>query len=463
MSLQPIFSNNREVTFSTYKSSLKTDYAAGSGTITIYSISQFAINLVLLIGEFGSEGSEIIKTHASTAPTGFTVTLASNTAKPHSKDEPVYILSFDQVEFSHADTLTGSKSVLGSIVNIDPEQDLTRIEDTTNTSGYYFTRYKNSITSVFSDYSDGIPYDGMPDNTVGYAIDTAMNELGTSFTERLTFGMLIGFAKQMLKLVRGKKYAWNRYKLYNQVIGTASQGVRSFTLPSDVYDQYSNKSILNLRIGNGFPLTPVDKDEYTVLTENVSYTEVATQAVSGDTSFVLDDTGDLEDTGSVDVFVSGTKYTVIYTANNKTTDTLTVASDQITTTIPVNSPVWQDLDDSGTKYYSVLDGNIYIYPTIESDDEGRNVLADYSTDIETIDSQMDVIKGVKYDMLLPYLKFKIRAINENSGKEDLKDPSYQEFRELLQDAMDNEPIPEGVSFRPGTKAINGGRSHNFKR
>lgn len=462
MSLQPILANPKEVSFFTYNSNLKTDYASGVGSITIYSISQFAINQVLLIGEYGSEGSEIIKTHASTAPTGFTVTLVANTAKPHPKDTSVYILSFDQIEFSHADTLTGAKSVL-SLTNIDPENDEMRFDDTTNTSGYYFTRYKNSISGIFSDYTDGVPYSGLPSNTVGYAIDTAMNELGARFTERLTFGMLIGFSRQMLRLVRGKLKSWNKYKENDYNFGTVSMGVRRFALPTTVYDQDSNRSIMQLRVGNGLPLTAIDRAEYLQATEDASYTEVATEATAGATSLVLDDTSDLDDSGSVSVYVSGTKYTIEYTANTRSTNTLTVASDQITATLPVDSQVWQGVEEGEPKYFSVQDGYVYIYPIISSDFAGRNLTGDFLTDIEDIDSQMDVIKGVKFDMLIPYLKWKIRAILDNNNKEDLKDPSYAEFRELLNDAVKNEVPSESESFRPRTHSIYGGRAANSRR
>ena len=462
MSLQPISVSCSELVLNKYHSNLKSDIASGVSSFTIYSISQFAINQVILIGEFGNEGSEIIKTHASTAPTGFTVTLASNLAKPHAKDAPVYIIPYDQIEFSWSATLTGSKTVLATS-NVDPEMDTMTYEDATNTSGYYFTRYKNSIGSSFSDYSDGVPFSGLPTNTVGYAIDTAMTELKAKFTEDLTFSMCIGFAKQMLSLVRGKLKSWNKYKEYNQNFGTVSMGVRRFTLPSAVYDQNSNKSILNLRVGDALPLVPVDRSEYLQMTEDVSYTEIATLAVVGGTSLVLDDTSDLDDSGSIDIYVSGTKYTVEYTANTKSTNTLTVAATQITYAFPVDSPVWQGIEENDIQYFSVQDGYVYVWPMITSDFEGQNLTGDYLTDIETIDSEMDVISGTKYDMLLPYLKWKIRANKENNSKEDLNDPSNLEFRELLNDAIKAEPLDESVSFRPRYSSVFSGRAHNSRR
>ena len=191
MAYKPLIAENSQLLLNRYHSNLNADVAAGASSIDLYSISQFAIDQVLCIGEIGNEGTEIILTHASTAPATNTVTLVTTLAKPHPKDTPVYILAFDQIEFYHATTVTGGKSQLSSAVNVDPEKSQMIYEDTTYTSGYYFTRYKNSITSNYSEYSDPVPYAGFEENTVGYAIDTALSELNASQNDKLTYNMMI--------------------------------------------------------------------------------------------------------------------------------------------------------------------------------------------------------------------------------------------------------------------------------
>ena len=362
------------------------------------------------------------------------MTLASALTKPHSKDTEVSILAFNQIEFSWSATLAGAKTVLATL-SIDPEQDEMMYEDTTHTSGYYFTRYYNTLTTTYSDYSDGIPYSGLPTNTVGYAVDMAMNELAQPFTERLTFAMVIGFAQDMLSLVRGKLITWNKYREFEQDFGTVSQGVRRIALPAAVYDQNSSKSIKNLRVADGPSLAPVSRDEYLRMTEDATYTEVATQAAIADTSLVLDDTDDLDDTGTVYAYKSGVRYTIEYTANNRSTNTLTVSATQITVILPVDTPIWQGVQEGTPSHFSVWDGFVYFYPMISEQYEGRSLIGDYLTDIESIDSQMDVISGNYFAMLKPYLRFRIRGVVENNGKEDINDPSYIQFRELLQDAV----------------------------
>ena len=81
---------------------LTADIASGSNTFRVKDIDGFATDQILLIGELGREGSEIIKTDASTAPSGTTITLSSNTVFAHSAQTRVYLLEFDQIEFSHA-------------------------------------------------------------------------------------------------------------------------------------------------------------------------------------------------------------------------------------------------------------------------------------------------------------------------------------------------------------------------
>lgn len=454
---KPIVAENSQIYLRRYHSNLNADSSKNDTTITVYDIARFSANIILGIGEPGNEESEIIKTHPSTAPSGNTVTLASTLAKAHPKDTPVYILSFDQIQFFHSDTLTGTKTQLGSNTNIDPAQREMIYEDTEYSSGYYFTKYRNSITSNTSDYSDPIPYSGKLPNTIGYAYDFVLDELG--LTEKdIPFSMAINWANQMLRLVRGKRKSWSNFQKFDENIGSITQGLRRISMPSDVYDQNTNRSILNLRIGDGLPLTYIDRSEYLDALEDVTYTEVATQALTGATSLVLDSTDDLPDTGSINVYVSGTKYTIEYTDNTKSTNTLTVASDQITATLPVDSPVWYNVTEDDPEFYSIWDGYIYPWPMITSTYEGETVWADYYTDIETVDSDADTLTGPRFDMLVHYLKWKTRGKINNNGLDDLTDPAYIQFSEVLRDAIRLEDSGQINTFRPRDIAVQGGRA-----
>ncbi len=143
------------------KSRLIADSTAGSSTITVANIAGFtAGNYYLLFGNFGDSNAEIVKIHASTAPTGFTITLAAATAFDHYSDTPITVLDYNQIEYSRATTLAGSKSVLVTqVINANLKESV--YKDLTNTTGYAFARFKNAGSSAFSAYSTGVPYTGL--------------------------------------------------------------------------------------------------------------------------------------------------------------------------------------------------------------------------------------------------------------------------------------------------------------
>ena len=257
-----IITSNAELLGEAYHSSLSSSATAAGSTISIYSISNFAVNNILLIGEFGHEGSEIIKTHATTAPSGTTVTLVSALVKSHAKDTKVYVLPYDQAQFYHATTDTGTKTSL-STSDIDEESLETIYTDTTYSSGYYFTRFYNSISTNFSTYSDPIPYGGFDSNTIGFIINMAMSELRKQFSDYLTYDMLLSETNACLRYIRGKLKKWSNVQEFGyELDDTLAEDDYTWTLPSDYYDPNSNRSMLAIWLEDQDNLTYVDKQEF---------------------------------------------------------------------------------------------------------------------------------------------------------------------------------------------------------
>ena len=90
MAIQPVATNNKELFEDTYYTFLTSDSSSAASTLTVDSIRDIAVNNILFIGELGEEKSEIIKTHAATAPSGATVTLASSTVFADFSTEFIY-------------------------------------------------------------------------------------------------------------------------------------------------------------------------------------------------------------------------------------------------------------------------------------------------------------------------------------------------------------------------------------
>lgn len=151
--------NDREYT------TLTVAAVAGVTALTVEDNSNIANGDLLFIGQLGSESSEVVKVNgAVTYGTAITIaagptSYSSGLIFAHPTGTPMYRVDYDQVEFYRATTLTGSKTVL-SLVNITPDDLYTRYDDSLNTTGYAFFRFKNSTNGQYSSYSDGIAYTG---------------------------------------------------------------------------------------------------------------------------------------------------------------------------------------------------------------------------------------------------------------------------------------------------------------
>jgi len=127
------------------------------------SSNTWADNDYMIVGEIGTENAEVMQMNAAvTSATSLTIDRegqAGGLRHNHSIDEPVYRIDFNRVEFSRATTDdTGSVSVLTTIP-LQADDEFTRHDDTTNTTGFGFARFNNQTTAAFSSYSDGVNYD----------------------------------------------------------------------------------------------------------------------------------------------------------------------------------------------------------------------------------------------------------------------------------------------------------------
>ena len=449
--IRPITSNVSDLLVNAYTTNLSTPSYIGDTSLSVYSILNFAINNILLIGGLGSEGSEIVNTHSSTAPSGNTITLATSLTKDHSSDIRVYSLPYNKIEFSTSTTLTGAKSVLG-LVSIDPENEVTVYNDSAGSVGYYFTRYYNSITSTYSDYSDPIPVDGFESDTVGYIIDIAMKESQKDFTNKLTYEGLVREINECLRFVRGKLKRWSSSEAFNVDLGSANRGVYRLPLPSDYYNPNTNASCLDVRVGNQYHLRYVDKQEFDDLMIDVAHSTVVSTTTIGSTSLILSSTDGFPDDGTINVYVNNTALSISYTANDTSTGTLTGVSG-ITSQIPAGTDAWYGITEGTPFWFTIFEGYLYWWYPADETVVGRSVTIDYYTDIVKVDSDSDVIPLTRFDMIKHWLKWHIRNITERNGRPDLTDQDFQLFNSLLQDAIRRESTGQKFKMKPKVNGI----------
>lgn len=436
---------------------------AGDAQIFLQDYTAFLDNQALLIEDFGSETAEIVTVNGTPTVNGGAV-LDAVLVRSHPVGSKVYILDFNQVELSRATTATGSKTVLtttlgSGLVAIQPDTKIQVYNETEFTSGYYFARYKHSISGVFSGYTDALIYAGWSANTVGYMIDRALRDVGETLSEKVTRFDCYEWINTCLKLVQGKLKRWPEHYSYNSVLGQIQRGDNTTTMPTDAYDTETNKSIIGLRVGTGKNLqylSPVDFDNQM---DDVATTQVTTQATAGQTTLAINNSYDFADSGSVNVYISGTKYNITYTGvtRSATAGVLTgvpaSGAGSITVTIAVDTNVWQNEIEGIPIWFTVRNGVIEHWPLADGTYDNSNLFADYSKVATAVDSDGDTIDAQRYDFVQDFLTWRVKMKARNNGVLDMEDGYYKMYKEKLNDAIRTLPQNNIFRIRPSINRI----------
>jgi len=404
---------NIDLTVNEPQTFITADTASASGTLTVKNIGGFAVNQTLLLGSLGNEGSEIVKTHASTAPSGSTITLAANTVFPHSSSTPLMIMLYDQVEFSNATTIGGSKTVLAT-QTIDTGSDYSVFNDINSYSGYYFARFKNSISGNFSGYSDPIPTSGYTQLSARKIIDNALQDINKRTSDVLTDDYAFRQIDNcQMEVIRDLK-RWSFMQKFDFNLGAVTTGQFKIALPADIDDANSNKSIYNFRIGANQNINWVDKEKWNQILQSVAHTTLASNINVSDATVTLTDSGDFPTSGTLTI--GANQYTFI--ANNTTTNVLTLSTPS-TTTNTAGQDAFASASTGMPTYWTTFGGYIYFYPLIDATQNNNNAYMDYYSQLlpTTTDTQTIVIPDPTVVQYYLSWKFSLKLNNGDATPE----------------------------------------------
>jgi len=186
----------------------------GDAQVFIQDYTGFLDNQILLLEDFGSETAEIVTVNGTPTVNTGCITDAV-LVRSHPVGSKVYILDFNQIELKRGTTtVVADASVLtttlgSGLVALQPDTKIQVYNEAEFTSGYYFARYKHSISGVFSSYSDALVYGGWDKNTVGYMIDRALRDVGETLSEKVTRFDCYEWINSCLKLIQGKTWKCN--------------------------------------------------------------------------------------------------------------------------------------------------------------------------------------------------------------------------------------------------------------
>lgn len=452
---------------------LDADTAAGATSITVKSIIGVAINNILLFRDVGNEHAEIVATHAVTAPTGNTVTLvAAGLVEAHPAGTVVYVIPWNQVRFYSAATEIDANAAAGvgltalaAAQNIDPTEVDNVYVDTTASSGFLYYRFSDSINSVNDVYSDPIPYGAFQiqfaEDEVGYILDFVKRKLGHEWDERFSKQAAMDEVNACLRYIQGKLKRFSRYLVPDYIVGQTSRGVFDFALPSNIYDNETNKSILQVRIGTALtPLIPLDEKEFETQMQEVAHTQIRTLAVVGGVTLEIDNSYDFTDDGSVNVYTSNAVDAITYTGvtRSATAGVLTgvpaTGAGAIGVAHAVDQNVWQGEVEGQPRYFNVRNGRIRIWPLCDSTWENKNVVMDYNQEVTKVDSESDTIDAPRYDAVKHWLLAQGKAYWRNNGTLDVKDSDFVMFQDILKAAIRTEVSGQKYKWSPKINQIN---------
>jgi hypothetical protein len=171
--------DNRILTTAQKYTYTETNYSSDVSSLTVLNAtdSSFAANAFLLLGNFGVEEAEIVKIATVNSNTGV-ITLAAPTVFSHSESTRVTVIPYNQIRFYHTTTTTfdiGTATDLSGKIDLQPSDWFTTYSDESNSTGYGWYLFYNSVTDTYSQESNSIPY-------AGFDTDTTENILADFFS-----------------------------------------------------------------------------------------------------------------------------------------------------------------------------------------------------------------------------------------------------------------------------------------
>lgn len=368
----------------------------GQTSIPVINSSISGSTGFIIIEQIGHEKCEILSVTANAS----NVITTSATKYTHSANSVVFFVDYDQIEYSYATTTSGTKTVLAT-KNLAVSDLYTYYIDNTYSSGYAFTRLKNSVTSAFSDYSSPIPY-SYSKKSARELKQSALLELGEEDSPRISdefiYRMINKCQSEVITLRKNGKFPF--LKTHNAVLGTMSEGGWRLPLPSNIQVTDTDESIEEVRFGRGKTLRYRDQAEWFGLIYGVGYSEIISDITTGDSTIYGANFGDFPDSGSV--FIAGME--IEYTG--KTSTTLTGCTG-ITSNVSSGATAFYNVSKGTPEYYTVQDGYIYVYPVVNNSTIGNNIVMSYFHKPETIANAYDETVIPDETAVIDYLCSKI--------------------------------------------------------
>lgn len=242
--------------------------AKAATTLPVLDNDRFGANQRALIGIMGDEHAEVATVSAAAADKE-SITVSA-TLFPHTGDDPVYVLLYDQVNFYRRVGVDGTPLLQTTVpLDVDNEREITQWDDpTSGPTHYYQVSYSHSISGEESELSDLMQPQGYAVTAAGKVIDQVVRRVRDTFYNVLTIDEYIDIMNEVgsdLITQAHRPYRFlKRVKLLDTVAG---QGW--VDLPADLWKY--NKVHVAMTSGNYQrfrPLEPLNAEQFELRYDN---------------------------------------------------------------------------------------------------------------------------------------------------------------------------------------------------
>ena len=459
-----LYTNNNDLTRDKRRTYLIEDVVSTGSTFRVQSIVGFesvgtSSGQIVCIGEVGGERTELLRTSNTS---GYVpsqaykeITLRDAMVFDHPQDTPIFIVDWNRVETQWAATTTGSKSTLEAYPRyIDPGQEETLFVDTSQTTGFYFQRFNETVGNTSSDWSDPIPFSGYDDNMVFSIKKRAMDELGEQIDgEVITHEFLnqtLWEARREYHNAPGKRPFRRRF---NTIIGTALTGSYRIELPTTIERPHTAENVYGVRIGANRNMSFYDKKEWDFDYINKPHSALTAAYTVGARDLYVVSARDFAESGAVTI--EGTS--VSYSAKSNSGGTLRISADG-SWNASAGSDVWQNasygLPDKFT-VFATPGGSAYVYFNMPIDTAyiDQNIYADYYGTLLGYDSDADSLDEPSYDLYVHYLKAKIKEKKAKGTLDLTKDHDYKIWLAMKAEALSREMLETDIHLVPNVPSL----------
>ena len=230
---------NENLTINTKFSYLNNNFLSGLTDLVVVNSDGFADDDYVLIGEWGSETSEILQVDSINTST-HTITFTTETKWSHSESTKLSVIKYNQVKFYYTeDPIFSALSQVGDTIDIQPDSTATIGYDTENTTGVAPTGYGwfvfyNETTTKGTQNSNPIPYAGFAVNTVKSILDNFFSILNNSELKLISDNDAMAWLNEGYTLMISELNLINKsYSVELDYEVTTTSGLAEYSLPTN--------------------------------------------------------------------------------------------------------------------------------------------------------------------------------------------------------------------------------------